>query len=231
MDQGRETGAGQQLQMRVGDRSVSAIWRGIPDAFATTVVAHGAGSDMKHPFFEGIVDGLAAARVSTLRFNFPYAEEGRRAPDRAAVLMGAWRAALVAARELSAGRPVIASGKSLGGRMASMVAADAGEDFTARALIFFGYPLHAPGKRDQLRDAHLPSVRVPMLFIQGDADSLARFDLVQGVVDRLKPLARLHRVERGDHSFRVRGARRSDVDIGRDVAGVAAAFIQEIASP
>ena len=230
MGQRSGTVDGEPLPVPVGSRSVSAIWRGVRDAVAVAVVAHGAGNDMRHPFFEGISDGLATARISTLRFNFPYAEEGRRAPDRPAVLMEAWRAALLAVGERSGGRPVIASGKSLGGRMASMVAADDGEDFTASALIFLGYPLHAPGKTDQLRDAHLPGVRVPMLFIQGDADSLARFDLLRGVVDRLKPLARLHRVEGGDHSFRVRGARRPDVDIGRDLAGVAAAFIQEIAS-
>ncbi len=109
-----------------------------------------------------------------------------------------------------------------------MVAAEDGDAFLARGLVFFGFPLHAPGKTEQLRDAHLSSVRVPMLFIQGDADSLGRFDLVEGVVERLKPLARLHRVDGGDHSFRVRGARRPDADIGRDLASVAAGFIRDV---
>ena len=111
-----------------------------------------------------------------------------------------------------------------------MVAAEDSGRFPARGLIFFGYPLHAPGRTEQLRDAHLSEVRVPMLFVQGDADSLARFDLIEGVVERLKPLARLHRIERGDHSFRVRGAKRRDVDIGLELARVAAPFVREVAS-
>lgn len=109
-----------------------------------------------------------------------------------------------------------------------MVAAEQGDEFPGRGLIFFGYPLHAPGKTDRLRDGHLSEVRVPMLFIQGDADSLARFDLIEGVIKRLKPLARLHRIDGGDHSFRVRGARRGDFDIGREVAAVAASFVREV---
>jgi predicted alpha/beta-hydrolase family hydrolase len=218
----------QELSISVGDRSVSALWLGAPGAFATAVVAHGAGNDMRYPFFDGVADGLAAESVSSLRFNFPYAEEGRRAPDRPAVLMATWRAALEVAEERASGGPVVASGKSLGGRMASMVAAEEGEKFAARGLIFFGYPLHAPGRTEQLRDGHLPDVRVPMLFVQGDADSLGRFDLIEGVVERLKPLARLHRVEGGDHSFRVRGAKRPDFDIGFELAKVAASFIREV---
>lgn len=214
----------------VGGRSVSALWAAAAEGIAVAVVAHGAGNDMRHAFFEGIVEGLTEENVSTLRFNFPYADEGRRAPDRPPVLMETWRAALAAAQERAGGRPVVASGKSLGGRMASVVAADDGDQFAARGLVFFGYPLHAPGKPDQLRDAHLSAVRVPLLFIQGDRDSLARFDLVEGVVGRLKPLAGLHRVEGGDHSFRVRGAKRPDADIGRKLAATAADFIRDVAS-
>lgn len=110
-----------------------------------------------------------------------------------------------------------------------MVAADDGDSFIGRGLVFFGYPLHAPGRTEQLRDAHLSKVQVPMLFIQGDGDSLARFDLIKRVVERLKPLARLHPIEGGDHSFRVRGAKRPDFDIGLELAKVAAPFIGEVA--
>ena len=111
--------------------------------------------------------------------------------------------------------------------MASMVAAEDGEKFAARALVFFGYPLHAPGRSDQPRDAHLPAVSVPMLFIQGTDDSLATFALIESLVERLGSLARLHAVRGGDHSFRVRGARRPDPETGRELGGVAAAFIRE----
>jgi predicted alpha/beta-hydrolase family hydrolase len=93
--------------------------------------------------------------------------------------------------------------------------------------VFFGYPLHAPGRSDQPRDAHLPSVRVPMLFVEGTNDALANFELIQALVARMSPLARLHVVEGGDHSFRVRGARRPDQEIGRELGGVAAAFVRE----
>jgi predicted alpha/beta-hydrolase family hydrolase len=112
--------------------------------------------------------------------------------------------------------------------MASMVAAEDGSSFAARGLVFFGYPLHAPGRSDQPRDAHLRDVAVPMLFVEGTNDSLADFELMQALVARLSPLARLHVVEGGDHSFRVRGARRPDLDIGRELGGVAAAFVREV---
>ena len=219
----------EELRLSIGGRPVSALWRAVPDTVAAAVVAHGAGNDVRHAFFDGVVEGLAAEGISSLRFNFPYAEEGKRAPDRPAVLMEAWRAALATAKDRAGELPLVASGKSLGGRMASMVAAADGDEFAARGLVFFGYPLHAPGRTDRLRDEHLSDVRVPMLFIQGDADSLGRIDLIEGTVEKLKPLARLHRIEGGDHSFRVKGARRPDFDIGRELARAAAPFIRQIA--
>jgi predicted alpha/beta-hydrolase family hydrolase len=176
----------------------------------------------------GVSAGLVANDVSCLRFNFPYTEEGRRAPDRAPALLDAWRAALRTARSRSKARPVVAGGKSLGGRTASMLAAEEGAAFAASALLFFGYPLHAPGRTEQLRDAHLFDVSVPMLFIQGTRDPLARFDLVQELVRRLGPRAHLHVVDGGDHSFRARGARRPDADVGEELGAVAAAFVREV---
>ena len=188
---------------------------------AWAVMAHGAGNDLHAPFLAGAAQGLAANGVSTMRFNFPFTEEGRRE---------AWRAALAAAAERAEGLPLVASGKSLGGRIASMLAAEDPAGFPCRALVFFGYPLHAPGRPDKPRDAHLPAVRVPMLFIQGTSDALASFDLIEALVERLRPLARLHVVQGGDHSFRVRGARRPDDDIGRELGHVAAEFITEVVS-
>jgi predicted alpha/beta-hydrolase family hydrolase len=109
-----------------------------------------------------------------------------------------------------------------------MLAAEEGGQFAGRALVFFGYPLHAPGKTDHLRVDHLDAVTVPMLFIEGTKDPLARFDLVEALVARLGPRARLHMIEGGDHSFRVRGLKRSDNEIGRELGGVAAGFIREV---
>jgi uncharacterized protein len=180
---------------------------------------------MGHPFYDGVAEGLAARSVTAMRFNFPFTEEGRKSPDRAPVLLEAWRAALEEAKGRTSGLPLVASGKSMGGRMASILAAEMGGAFPGVALVFFGYPLHAPGRTDTLRDEHLPSIRSPMLFIQGTSDSLARFDLIEALIERLGPTASLHAVEGGDHSFRVRGQRRPDLEIGREVGGVAADFI------
>lgn len=115
--------------------------------------------------------------------------------------------------------------------MASMLAADRGPEFPAKALVFFGYPLHPPGRPDRLRDAHLPRIRVPMIFIQGSRDALARLDLIEALVERLQPLAYLHVVEGGDHSFRRKGAKRSDQENGREMAQIAIEHLRGIINP
>ena len=203
-------------------------WDEADQAIAVAVVAHGANNDTGTPFFEGVAQGLTEHGVSSLRFDFAYATAGRRYPDRPAIVLEEWRAALREARERGGGVSLVASGKSFGGRMASLLAAEEGERFEGRALVFFGYPLHAPGKADRPRDEHLPDITVPMLFIEGTSDPLARFDLMQDLVKRLGPTARLHVVEGGNHSFRVRGAKRPDQEIGRELGAVAAGFIAEV---
>lgn len=218
----------ERVQLEVGGQTVSGLWTPAERAVAVAVVAHGAGAGMEHPFMGGVAEGLAAGGVTALRFNFLYTEQGRRAPDRQGLLREAWLAALAEAARCSRGLPLVASGKSMGGRIASMIAAERGADFAARALVFFGYPLHAPGRTDEPRDGHLASIRAPMLFIEGTQDPLATYALMEGLVGRLRPLARMHTVEGGDHSFRVRGARRSDEDTGRELGGVAAAFIRDV---
>ena len=215
---------------RSGERTLSGVWTPAGGAEAVAVLAHGAGAGMDHPFMAGAAEGLVDGGVSAMRFNFPFVEQGRRSPDRPPVLMHAWRAALEEGQRRSGGLPLAAGGKSLGGRMASMVAAEDGEKFVAGALVFFGYPLHAPGRADQPRDSHLPGVTVPMLFIQGTDDSLATFGLIEALIERLGPRARLHAVPGGDHSFRVRGARRPDAETGRELGGIAAAFLREVLS-
>src|SRR5262245_26502243 len=155
-------------------------WNAARGAVAVCVAAHGAGANSQAPFMEGVAEGLVAGGVSCLRFDFPYTRAGKRAPDRPPVLLQSWREALEVAARRAKGLPLVASGKSLGGRMASMLAAEEGEAFAARALVFFGYPLHAPGRYDAPRVEHLPRVTVPMLFIQGTGDALGRFDLVEG---------------------------------------------------
>jgi predicted alpha/beta-hydrolase family hydrolase len=222
------TDRSERVTFGAGGRELSGLWSEAGTARAVAAVAHGAGAGMEHPFMEGVAAGLVESDVAAFRFNFPYAEAGRRSPDRAPVLLEAWRGALEESGRRANGRPVVAEGKSLGGRMASMLAAEMGGMFPAVALVFFGYPLHAPGRPEKLRDTHLSSIRIPMLFIQGTADALATFGLVEELVERLGPPARLHPVEGGDHSFRVRGKRRTDEEIGRELAAVAARFVREV---
>jgi predicted alpha/beta-hydrolase family hydrolase len=185
------------------------------------VLAHGAGGTLRNPFLDGFAAGLAAAGVTCLRFNFLYSEAGRRSPDREPLLRTAWTAAF--ARGVELGEPVWAGGKSMGGRIASMMVADG--DLDAAGLVFVGYPLHPPGKPDRLRDEHLGRIRIPMLWLQGTADPFARWDLLEGVLGRLGKRATLHRIEGGDHSFRVRGQKRDDEGTGTALGEAAARFI------
>jgi predicted alpha/beta-hydrolase family hydrolase len=125
---------------------------------------------MRSPFMTGFAEAIGALGVATLRFDFPYMRAGKRAPDRPPVLLDAWREAFAAAAERAGGRPVFAGGKSMGGRIASMAAA---EGMPAAGLVFLGYPLHPPGRPDRLRDAHLDAVAVPMLFgVEGSCSGL-----------------------------------------------------------
>jgi predicted alpha/beta-hydrolase family hydrolase len=170
-------------------------------ATPVVVVAHGAGSDMTHPAVVAVCDGIRAAGYPTVRFNFPYREAGRRAPDRQPVLLDCYRAVLARVRadvRLS-GRPLVIGGRSMGGRMASILVAD-GE--AADGLLLLAFPLHAPKRAERERAAHLNRVRVPMLFVQGTRDALATWDLIEPVV-RALPTATLHPIPDGDHGFRV----------------------------
>jgi predicted alpha/beta-hydrolase family hydrolase len=197
---------------------LSAIVDGRGDG-PVLALAHGAGGTMENPLLEGFARGLSEAGVTCLRFNFAYSERGKKAPDREPLLREAWGAAWAAARDL--GSPAWVGGKSLGGRIASMMVADGSLD--ADGLVFVGYPLHPPGKPERIRDAHLDAIEGPMLFLQGTADPFARWDLVTSAVERVG--ATLHPVEGGDHSFRVRGTPRDDAGTGSALGEVAARFI------
>lgn len=194
---------------------------------ATVVVAHGAGAGMDHPFMHGFTGELNSLGIATLRFNFPYREAGRKFPDRPPAAIAAWRAAMAAAAELAAEYgdtgPLWAAGKSFGGRMASMAVA---EGMEAAGLVFLGYPLHAPGKPDKLRDEHLYGITAPMLFLQGSRDTFATPELLEDVVGRIGPSAVLQWVDGGDHSFAVAGLKRSAAEVGASLAEPVARFIR-----
>ncbi|MDY0041561.1 MAG: dienelactone hydrolase family protein [Desulforhabdus sp.] len=186
-------------------KKVSAVLT-IPDDYAGDtgiIMAHGAGNDMYHPMLTFLADGLAEAGYLTLRFNFLYREQSKRSSDSYDILCAAWESAYRFLQADSEYRPrhIIAAGKSLGGRIASMMAAEG--RLPVEKLIFLGYPLHAPGKKDKPRDAHLYQIRIPMLFFAGTRDQLCDLDLLQAVLARLAAPWDLRIIEGGDHSFNV----------------------------
>jgi uncharacterized protein len=208
-----------------GPPPMSGVYARPAHAEATIVVAHGAGAGMDHPFLVGFTRAMNDEGLATLRFNFPYIEAGRRSPDRAPVAIDAWRAATeTASLRAKPGEPIWASGKSFGGRMASMAVA---AGMPAAGLVFLGYPLHAPGKPEQVRDEHLYAIDVPMLFLHGTRDTFAQPELLAGVVAKLGDRATLIEFEGADHSFNVRGAKRDARAVGATLAAPTATFMRE----
>ena len=169
---------------------------------ATLVLAHGAGAGQQSPFMAGFARGIAERGVDVLTFNFFYTEQRRRVPDRTPKLEACYRAAIAAAREHCARGTAFIGGKSMGGRIAThLAAADDADASGIAGVVLLGYPLHPPGKPDQLRAAHLPRIRVPMLFIQGERDSFGTPDELRPVLDPISSQITLHVVENGDHSL------------------------------
>jgi uncharacterized protein len=192
------------LQVHISDDigQVSALLMLPPDAWSLYVLAHGAGAGMRHRFLGAISAALAERGVATLRYQFPYMEAGRRRPDPPHVLQATVRAAATKATEMAPELPLLAGGKSLGGRMTSGAAAVTPLP-GVRGLVFLGFPLHPPGQPGTSRADHLDRVDVPMLFLQGTRDEFARLDLITDVCEGLEPNATLHLVDEGDHSFGV----------------------------
>ena len=196
------------------------------------VLAHGAGAGMHHPFMEGISHVLAECSIATLRYQFPYMQQRRGRPDVSAVLIATVRAAVKVARQTAADLPLLAGGKSLGGRMTSLACGEkppATDMAPVRGLVFFGFPLHEANRPSTVRAEHLTAVQVPMLFLQGTRDPLADLSLLRPVCAELAPRASLHVVDGGDHSFHVlkrSGRTETDVlnELGRTVASWADAL-------
>jgi predicted alpha/beta-hydrolase family hydrolase len=177
------------------------------------VLAHGAGAGMRHPFLESITQRLADRSVATLRYQFPYMERRASRPDPPAVAAATVRAAVAEAARVAPGLPLVAGGKSFGGRMTSTAQAE--EPLPGlQGLVFLGFPLHPPGRPGDKRAEHLAQVRIPMLFLQGDRDEFADLKLLKPVVKRLGAGATLHLVEGGDHSFHVlKRSGKTDADV------------------
>lgn len=200
-------------------------------AFAGLVLAHGAGGGQRSHFMVLAAREMAIRGVTTATFDFPYVVERRKVPDKAPVLEESWRGALAAARAhpAFAGLPLSIGGKSMGGRIASHLAAAHVEGI--KALVYFGYPLHPPGRSDQRRDSHLPEIREPMLFVQGTRDPFGTADDIAGLLPRLNPQASVHVVADGDHSFKVRAASGITQDaVFAEIFDGVAAFLQRVSS-
>jgi predicted alpha/beta-hydrolase family hydrolase len=190
---------------------------------ALFVFAHGAGAGQHHPFMTGVSRALAARGIDVVTFDFPYMRQRRGAPDRPPVLEQAFRDVVAAARGWSAAVRFFVGGKSMGGRMATHLAAQHLESLSG--VVCFGYPLHPPGKPDQLRVAHLPSIAVPLLIIQGERDAFGTPAELGPHLESMRADVRLQVVERADHSLAVRG--RAAADMQSELAHIAADFMTE----
>ena len=197
---------------------VSAIFLRPQNAECVLVLAHGAGAGMNHPFMTALANELAAAGVASFRFQFLYMEQRRRVPDRAPVLTATIQAAVHAASEAAPDLPLFAGGKSLGGRMTSLAAAEHGLD-NVRGLVFFGFPLHPPNQPGTKRAEHLGEVRLPMLFLQGTRDALADLKPLRPICAKLGARVTLHVIEGADHSFHMlRSSGKTDEGVLEELA-------------
>jgi hypothetical protein len=215
--------------LKIGNTEVvSALLLRPPQARACYVLAHGAAAGMAHRSMEAIATGLGKRGIATLRYQFPYMEKAGKRPDPPAVAYAAVRAAVTEAARCCAGLPLIAGGKSFGGRMTSQAQAIA-PLAGVRGLAFFGFPLHPAGKPSSDRAKHLGDIRVPMLFLQGTRDALAELKLLEPVVTGLGPSARLHLAKEADHSFHVLArSGRNDGEVMNEVLDAFVAWVDAI---
>ncbi len=169
----------------------------------TIVLGHGAGADQMSGFMRMVAEGLAVRGLDAMTFNFIYKEKQKSAPDPKAKLEACYRAVIEAAlgNKKLKGNKLVVGGKSMGGRIASQVAAEHSEGIDG--LVFLGYPLHPPGRPDKLRDEHLPKIKAPMLFVQGSRDAFGTADEIRATIKKHRLRAELYVVESGDHSFKV----------------------------
>ena len=190
---------------------------------AAFVIAHGAGAGQSSPFMTTFARGMVERSISAATFDFPYMRDRRKVPDKAEVLEGCWREAIAAATSELGSVPLFIGGKSMGGRIASQVAA--GDHSPIAGLIYLGYPLHPPGKPQQLRDAHLPRIAEPMLFVQGTRDAFGTVEEIRALLPRLQR-ATVCEVAGGDHSFKVTARGRTPDQVMTEVMDAVAGWIR-----
>jgi uncharacterized protein len=207
---------------------VSAVLVRPQRAECLLVLAHGAGAGMNHPFMQSLATELAAVKVATLRFQFPYMEQQRKIPDRPPVLTATVVAAVDAASKAAPDLPLFAGGKSLGGRMTSLAAAERGLG-VVRGLIFFGFPLHPPNQPGTKRAEHLREGKLPMLFFQGTRDKLADLNLLRPICAELGSRATLRVIDTADHSFHVlKSSGKSEAAVLQDISRTVSMWTQAL---
>ncbi len=219
----------QSLRMEINPgETVSALLIRPQRARACYVFAHGAGAGMSHSSMAAMATGLAARGIATLRYQFPYMEKGSKRPDAPKAAHVAVRAAVAEAGRCCPSLPLVAGGKSFGGRMTSQAQALSPLP-GARGLAFLGFPLHPAGKPSSDRAGHLADVRIPMLFLQGTRDGLAELSLLEPVVKDLGPRATLHLLEGADHSFHVlKSSGRNDREVMDEALDAFAAWVDRV---
>lgn len=194
----------ENITIRINDKiSISSIWH-TPDCYSKIlIIAHGAGQGMLSSFISQLHEGIAEKGILTIKFNFPYIERGRKAPDRAPLLEATWEAVihLVLEKTQSRHEQLYISGKSMGGRYATRVAANT--ELAIGGVIVYGYPLHAPGKTDRLKNEHFPQITCPLLVFQGTRDTLGKIELLQSSLLKVPEPATLTIINGGDHSFKL----------------------------
>jgi len=211
-----------------GNGEVSALLQRPPEARSLLALAHGAGAGMTHPFMHKLAAELSGVGIATLRYQFPYMEQRRRAPDRPNLLTATVVAAVKTASTIAPDLPLLAGGKSMGGRMTSQAAAQHPLENVA-GLVFFGFPLHPPNRPDTKRAAHLEKVTVPTLFLQGTRDTLADLSLLKPICKRLGALATLHVIDGADHSFHMpKSSPKTDADALRELAETTVSWAQNL---
>ncbi len=207
---------------------VSALLLRPRGAWCLYVFGHGAGAGAEHPFMNAVAEGLGRHGVATLRYQFPYMEQGRRAPNPAPILVATVRSAVREASSLVPDLPLLAGGKSMGGRMTSTAAAARALP-GVRGLAFFGFPLHAAGRASADRGSHLAEVHLPMLFLQGTRDRLADLSLLEPLVLGLGPEPTLHVVDGADHGFHVpKRSGRTDESVLEELCGAFTAWAEPL---
>ncbi len=220
------------VSQTVGDVEASLLRP--TDARWLLVLAHGAGAGMHHTFMDNLARELAGFGVATFRYQFPYMQQRRGRPDAPAVLIATIQAAMTAASGAASDLLLLAGGKSLGGRMTSLAFADGRSTARAgtapvRGLVFFGFPLHPPGRPGTQRADHLTGVQMPMLFLQGTRDTFADLTLLRPVCAKLAPHATLHVVDAADHSFHVlKRSGKTHADILSELARTVASWVDSL---